>query len=75
MTQFAAHDDIAIYATGKTAKEAITNARRDTQEPKARFETSLISDAMAAWIAENGWNASIRSFDIRDGMVVDTTEE
>lgn len=73
MTRFAAYDDLAIYALGDSPEEAIQNARDDAREPEAEFSTALISDELAAWIEENGWDGKSRSFEIENGFIVDTT--
>lgn len=75
MTKFAAYDSVTIYATGDTAEAAVAAAREETREPEAEFDTAPIGDDLAAWIDENGWNGSHRSFAVRDGMIVDTTDE
>jgi glycerol dehydrogenase-like iron-containing ADH family enzyme len=75
MTKFAAYDDATIYAVADTAEMAIIEGRVNTNNPDAEFETAGISDALAAWIEENGWNGKYRSFDVRNGEIVDTTDE
>jgi hypothetical protein len=72
--KFAAYDSLAIYAIADTAEAAIAQARADTMEPEAQFKVAKISNSLATWIDENGWNAKARSFGLRDGYVVDTTE-
>ena len=74
MTKFAAYD-LSIYAIGGTADEAIETARRDAREPEANFSTAEISAELAAWIDENGWDGMNRSFEVRRGVIVDTTDE
>jgi hypothetical protein len=66
MTKFAAYDDATIYAVADTAEMAIIEGRVNTNNPEAEFETAGISDALAAWIEENGWNGKYRSFDVRN---------
>lgn len=75
MTKFAAYDANSIYAMPDTAEAAIDKARDDARDDTAKFDTARISDELAAWIDENGWNAMRRSFDIIDGYIVDTTNE
>lgn len=75
MSKFAAYDDSSIYAIGNTPDEAIENARRHIGEPEAKFMALNVTDEFAAWIEENGWNGWKRSFAIRKGYLVDTTDE
>jgi hypothetical protein len=77
MTTYAAYDDCSIYALGHTEKAAIKNARNDTKEPEAEFLTAPVSDELAAYIETNGWNGSLRSFEIdqKTGFIVDTTDD
>lgn len=75
MTAYAAYDEVSIYALGHTPKAAIQNARNEAREPDAEFQTAEIDEDLAAWIDENGWNGKNRSFELRDGIVVDTTDE
>lgn len=75
MTKFAAHDDFAVYATGNTTEEAIANARRDANEPEAQFDTAEISDELAAWIDENGWDGNVETFEVKRGVLTRTTDE
>lgn len=75
MTKFAAYDASSIYAVADTADAAIAKARHDAREPAANFETAPITDEFAAWIDENGWDGMHRSFELRDGALVDTTGE
>lgn len=72
---FAAYDALSIYAIGGTPEQAIVKARDEVSDPSAEFETATISAAFAIWIEENGWDGKRRSFDIRNGRIVDTTEE
>ena len=76
MTNFyAAYDASAIYALGTSPSDAIANARRDTREPDATFQTASVSSALAAQIEEHGWCGTSRSFALVDGALVDTTNE
>lgn len=73
MTKFAAHDEHSIYALGDTAEIAVSRARRDNKDPDGHYSVTPITDDLAAWINENGWDGYERSFSIRDGVIVDTT--
>lgn len=72
---YAAYDDLSIYAIGKTPEEAIHKARNDAGDPDAEFDTAYIGDDLAAWIERNGWNGNHRSFAIRNGRIIDTTNK
>lgn len=74
MTTFAAYDHNSIYALGITPESAIQNARNAARDPEAQFQTAPISEALADWIDANGWDGMSRSFEVRDGMIVDTTD-
>ena len=75
MTKFAAYDDAGIYAIGGTADAAITKARFDAHDETAEFKTAPISDYLAAWIDENGWNGNRNSFDLdAAGYILNTTK-
>lgn len=74
MTRFAAYDADAIYAVGDTEEEVCATVHKYVG-PDAHFEVAPIRDGLAAWIEEYGWNPHIRSFALRDGEIVDTTEE
>lgn len=73
--KFAAHDDVSIYAVADSADGAVEKAKHDARDPKATFEASPISDDLATWIEDNGWNAMNRSFEVdrNTGYIVDTT--
>ena len=73
MTKFAAYDASSIYAVAETAEQAISKARDDARDDEAEFETARISDSLASWIEKNGWNGHTRSFDVRNGEIIDTT--
>ena len=73
--KFAAYDDMSIYAIGDTPAEAVATARADADDPGAQFSTAEISERFAAWIDENGWDGTRRSFDVRRGKIIDTTDE
>jgi hypothetical protein len=75
MTQFAAYDDLSIYAIASSPEQAIAKARTEAMDPTAQFETAMIDDVLAAWIEENGWNGKHRSFEVRQGVILDTTSE
>jgi hypothetical protein len=72
--KFAAHDGHTICAIGATELDALAKAARDIDATRV-FEVARISDALADWIEENGWNGNTRSFDVRDGAIVDITDE
>ena len=74
MTHYAAYDHNSIYALGATPDEAVANARRDAGDDDAKFFTATVSDALAEQIERDGWNGNSRSFDIKNGQIVDTTE-
>lgn len=75
MTKYAAYDHHSIYAIGDSPDEAIATARADAGEPDAKFNTAEISDDLAKYIEENGWNGHHESFDVRDGEIFRTTDE
>ena len=76
MTNFyAAYDASAIYALGTSPSDAIANARRDTREPDATFQTASVSSALAAQIEAHGWCGTSQSFALVDGSLVDTTND
>lgn len=74
MTTFAAYDHNSIYALGHTPEVAARNACNATRDDTALFEIAPIDEGMAAWIDENGWDGMSRSFEVRDGTIVDTTD-
>ena len=73
MTKFAAYDANSIYAVADSPEAAIAKARDDARDDEAQFETARISDALAAWIDERGWNGHHDSFTVRHGEIIDTT--
>ena len=76
MTKFAAYDNYSIYAVANTASDAIAFAIMDSGDKDAQFETAPISDELAAWIDENGWNGNRDTFEIdrATGHIIDTTK-
>jgi len=74
MTKFAAYDHSSIYAIGETRETAMTNARVDARDDTAEFKTAPISDYLAAWIDENGWDGNRNSFELdAAGYILNTT--
>ena len=74
MTTFAAYDSASIYALGHTREAAVENARNAAREPDAQFQTAEIDETLASWIDKNGWDGMRRSFDLQNGVIVDTTK-
>ena len=72
---YAAYDYLSICGLGPTPDEAIQDAREQSNDPGASFETANISDELAAQIDRDGWNGNQKSFAILGGYIVDTTEE
>ena len=74
MDKFAAYDDASIYAIGETDDAAVTKARFDARDETAEFKTAPISDHLAAWIDENGWDGNRNSFELdAAGYILNTT--
>lgn len=75
MTKFVAYDHNSIYAVGETRDAVIAKARDDARDDAAEFRTAPISDDLATWIDENGWNGHCDSFEIdrATGYIVDKT--
>lgn len=76
MTKYAAHDEDCIYAVGKSPMDAIARAKDATRYllVDTTFYTSPIAEELFAWIEKHGWDIQ-RTFDYKDGYLIDTTRQ
>lgn len=72
---YAAYDDSTIYAIADTPDLALERARSAIGDESSPLQTAQIGDDLAEWIAKNGWNGHVNSFEVRKGFIVDTTGE
>lgn len=72
---YAAYDADTIYAISHDWQRSIELAAQNTGLSVRSFESSEISEDLFNKIERGGWYGRIQSFDIRDGMLVETTDE
>ena len=72
MTKFAAYDDVAIYAVAETSEAAIEEAQSYVNG-EGHFDAAEISDELFEQIERDGWNGNRQSFSVKNGEIVETT--
>lgn len=72
---FAAYDADTIYAVATSRDVAIEATADYLGDSASGLDTAEISEALFNQIERQGWDGRNQSFEIRDGMLVDTTNE
>lgn len=74
-TMYAAYDDLSIYAIAESPEAAIEKARDDARDDAAMFQTAICPAGLADRINQHGWSGWANSFDVVNGIIVDTTDD
>lgn len=73
---FAAYDADTIYGVGTTEPDALECAYEMAYgDENIDLSIAEISETLFNQIERQGWDGRRQSFEIRDGMLVDTTNE